>query len=124
MVHALNKGKQGEREFAKWLHSNFKLEDIPYRNLEQTRSGGFDIMGFAPFAFEVKRQETLNLRGWWRQVVNSTNEEYHVPVVAYRQNRKQWKFLISAVYIGCRNGYIHLEAREFIMFADRVIAGK
>jgi len=124
MVHALNKGKQGEREAAKWLHSKFKLESMPYRNLEQTRSGGFDLLGFEPFAFEIKRCETLSLRSWWRQVVNSLTVDNNLPVVMYRQNRGKWRFLISATYIGCKNGYIMIEEREFLMFANRVISGK
>lgn len=117
-INGRNKGASGEREAADWLKAHFKLEVKPQRNLEQVRSGGHDIEGFPPFAFEVKRCETLSLKNWWVQVVNSLTEEYCVPVVMYRQNRKPWKFLISATAIGLPKGYILLEAREFIGWAN------
>ena len=128
-INGRNKGAAAEREFCVWLQDTFKLEHLPERNIEQYRhkagsanhfrkSTGHDITGFVPFAFEVKRCESLDLRGWWRQAVNSATPEYNVPVVAYRQNRGKWKFLISAKEIGLRNGYLHLEAREFIMWVN------
>ena len=122
MVHALNKGKEGERQAAKWLKLKFKLETEPMRNLDQTRSGGFDLVGFPPFAFEIKRCETLSLRSWWIQVVNSATTEYSIPVVMFRQNRGKWSFLISAQYVGLTNGYIRLEEVEFIKWANLQLA--
>jgi len=127
-INGLKKGKSGEREAAAWLKLKFKLETLPQRNLEQYRYGahvnstGYDLVGFPPFCFEIKRVETLNLRSWWVQVVNATTEEYHIPVVMFRQNRKKWNFLISAKEIGCTNGFIHLEEREFLQWANRAIS--
>lgn len=94
----------------------------PKRNLEQVRQGGHDLEGFEPFAIEVKRQEVLQLRDWWRQSVLETPPQL-IPVVMYRQNRQPWRFLISAQYLGCKNGYIQLEDREFLMWAKTVIEG-
>lgn len=120
-INGIKKGKAGEREAAEWLYDNFNLGFKPERNLEQTRRGGHDLLGFSPFCFEVKRQETLNLRDWWIQVVHSTNEEYPIPVVMFRQNRKKWKFLISAQYIGLQKGYILLEIPEFKQWAMNIL---
>ena len=132
-VNGRAKGASAEREFCEWLQHEFKLEHKPERNIEQYRhkqgssnhfrkSTGHDIIGFQPFAWEVKRCESLSLRSWWLQCVQSCTPEYSVPVVAFRQNRKQWKFLISAKNIGIRNGYMVLEAREFKMWAEHILS--
>jgi len=126
-INGRNKGANGEREAALWLKRSFKLEHLPQRNLEQYRykahakSTGFDLTGFPPFCFEVKRTEGLALRSWWVQAVNSTTPEYPHPVVMYRQNRQPWRFLISARNIGIKNGYVQLEEREFKMWVEAVL---
>ena len=123
-INGRNKGANAEREAAVWLKQQFKLEHLPQRNLEQYRYGahvkstGFDLQGFPPFCFEVKRVEKLNLRSWWVQAVNATTEEYHIPVVMFRQNRGKWKFLISAKLIGLGNGFIQLEDKEFVKWVN------
>lgn len=126
-INGRNKGANAEREAAVWLKKEFKLEHLPQRNLEQYRYGahvkstGFDLTGFPPFCFEIKRVEALSLRTWWSQAVHATTEDHPHPVVMFRQNRGKWKFLISARNIGCRNGFILLEDREFKMWANSVL---
>lgn len=115
-INSRSKGANGEREAATWLAKKFKLEKVPQRNLEQVRSGGFDLIGFEPFALEIKRCQVLSLRAWWVQVVNACPPGAH-PVVMYRQNHQSWRFLISAKNIGLRNGFIQLEEREFTLWA-------
>lgn len=122
MVNAKNKGAAAEREAAKWLKIAFKLENEPQRNLEQVRSGGFDLIGFPPFAFEIKRCETLDLRGWWLQAANSCTPEYRIPIVMYRQSRQPWRFLISAKTIGLKNGFVLLQEREFKLWMKLVLS--
>lgn len=117
-MHALNKGKAGEREAAKWLHQWLSLTAVPERNLEQTRNGGHDLTGVGQFAVEVKRCETLALAKWWRQASKSGIESGLVPVVMFRQNRKKWKFLISANTIGVEHGFLELTAETFILWAN------
>lgn len=90
------------------------------RNLEQTRGGGYDLVGFEPFAFEIKRTERPDLRGFWLQAVTQCGE-HDIPVVMYRKNRQPWRFLISARSIGNKNGYILLEAREFVEWANNTL---
>ena len=122
IMNVRNKGANGEREAAKWLELELRLEPgSMQRNLEQCRSGGFDLIGCPPFAFEVKRCQVLSKRDWWLQVVTGCNSEYNIPVVMYRQNNKKWKFLISAKWLGLENGYIELEVREFIAWFRRTI---
>jgi len=120
-INSRQKGANGEREAAEWLATNFKLASKPERNLEQVRQGGHDLIGFPPFAFEVKRQEVLEKRKWWLQAINSLTDEYSIPVVMYRQNRKKWKFLISANYLGLKNGYIELEIKEFKEWVENLL---
>lgn len=123
MVHALNKGKSGEREFCKWLKDNLDIDTS--RNLDQAREGGADVTT-DDFLFEVKRRETLDLQSWWNQVVKAHQQprnSHLIPVVAYRQNRKQWQFLISAQFIGLQKGFIHLEERIFKRWALEIVKG-
>jgi len=122
MIDGRAKGAAGEREFCKWLQTKFGLDELPTRNLEQTREGGADILGFKPFIFEVKRVEVLSLRHWWRQAVLAAKMGVggEIPVVAFRQNRQPWRFLISASYLNPRieTGYIQVEEREFLMWVE------
>lgn len=120
MINSRRKGAAGEREFSKWLQEHLELDFLPQRNLEQVRSGGADIIDVEPFFFEVKRTQTTAKRAWWLQVVlavknyssNTFNASSKVPVVAFRQNNRQWKFLISATEIRLGTGFIQLEERE------------
>jgi len=116
-INGRNKGANAERDAAKWLQKHFKLVNTPLRNLEQYRNGGVDLIGFPPFAFEIKRQEKLDLRGAWLQIVGACGDD--VPVVMYRKNYKDWHFLVSAKWMGLRNGFIRLEQREFLMWGEQ-----
>jgi hypothetical protein len=128
MVNGIKKGKAGEVEFEKWIEKN--LFEKVERNYNQAE-GGCDVIT-SKFYFEVKRRETLALDDWWYQVrmaeelyngrdknntVRFEKEKGLMPVVAFRQNRKKWEFLIPAVLIGCDRGYIRLNEKTFIEFA-------
>ena len=110
-INARTKGATGEREFCSWLHARLCLEEMPLRNLEQVRSGGADVIEIPELPgvmFEVKRCESLSLLKWWHQVRRACSEEHHIPIVVFRQNRKDWEFLISSEIIGVPNGYIRM----------------
>lgn len=116
MVHVVNKGKQGEREAIKFLqptidkvYGEFSLDTVElYRNQNQSALGGYDIDGLPWIALEIKRQEALSLNAWWAQV-NKAKQGTQVPVVMFRQNRKQWRFLMPAwLHTG---GAGHMETR-------------
>lgn len=85
------KGHNGERELATLL-SEALGRDV-YRNLEQARDGGPDLLGLPGLAVEVKRRETPSLETWWRQA-RAQARTLEVPVLAYRVNRKPWLFVV------------------------------
>lgn len=120
MVKAIDKGKNGEREAAAWLQEHLQLEVLPTRNLDQTREGGYDLLGLQPFAVEVKRCETLSLVAWWRQVKEATPHGM-CPIVMFRQNRKQWRFLLPARLIGVDIGFIEVGGSVFKEWAKCVL---
>ena len=117
------KGASGEREFCKWMENNLKLDHRPTRNLEQVRGGGSDIIDVYPFCVEVKRREVLDLQSWWIQVKHDAKKlgDDAIPIVAFRQNRKPWEFLISSGYIGLEIGFIRLTEKTFIDWADNAL---
>lgn len=110
MVHAQNKGKQGERDVANMLRHEIyllmhkhqydpdtmvALHQLVQRNQNQSAVGGGDISCFG-LAFEVKRQETLALPEWWRQCVTSAERNGEEPILIYRQNNKAWHVVMNA----------------------------
>jgi hypothetical protein len=115
-MNVRQKGANGELEAAKWLHKWLRLKEIPQRNLEQVRSGGHDLTGVGKLAVEVKRCEKLAHSMWWDQACRECPKNM-LPVVMYRQNKKKWKFLISAQTIGIEIGYIELDMEVFIRWA-------
>jgi hypothetical protein len=48
------------------------------------------------------------------------NQAY-IPVVMFRQNRKEWEFLISATTIGSNVGWVHIPAVRFKDWAKRYV---
>ena len=118
-INVRSKGANGEREFCRWLQDTLDLGELPERNLDQVRNGGADIMTLPQFTIEVKRCEALALRQWWVQVMQAATKDSQ-PIVAYRQNRKPWKFLISAQNIGLDKGFIEIAEFEFKKWITRI----
>lgn len=104
------KGKKGEAEFCEWLRETLCFESAPKNNLEQVRSGGGDVIEIAPYCFEVKRQEKLDLFQAWSQCVEAAKALNRIPIVAFRKNRQKWQFLIPAYFLhtSFENGYVRL----------------
>lgn len=119
-INGMKKGQAGEREFCKWIHEKLKLDSKPERILGQARDSGFDVQ-IGNIAFEIKRHEKLEKQKWWNQVKKATNSTEYIPVVAYRQNRKKWKFLLSASWIGSKYGFIELNDRVFIKWIENKV---
>jgi len=92
-----NKGAAGERELSKILADRLGIDC--HRNLEQTRSGGADLLGVGPWAVEIKRQERLCIEQWWAQAC-AQSDAY--PALAYRQSRQPWTIIIP---LGVLCGY-------------------
>ncbi len=121
-INARSKGARGEREFCEWLQDNMGLEHKPERNLEQVRCGGHDVL-VGNLMFEVKRCEKLSKKKWWLQVTRASERiEDTIPIVAYRQSRKPWVFLISAKYLGLKGGFIQIEQPEFKSWLKLIIS--
>lgn len=94
-----NKGSAAEREFIKLLEEGLNIKFK--RNLEQTRSGGYDVIGIDELAIEVKRCEQLNINGWWEQAVEQADKGQY-PVLAYRQSRRPWSVVVPLSLIAPR----------------------
>lgn len=89
-----NKGQRGEREVADIIYYATGIQVS--RNLEQTRNGGHDLNGIPGVSIEVKRQEILCLPAWWRQTLaQAKRNDNAIPVLAYRQNKRPWIFLVG-----------------------------
>lgn len=112
MVNVRSKGQRGEREAASlvmaWAeevtdHMGVEAVELK-RNLQQSRQGGYDLVGLDWLALEVKRHESLaGLPGWWRQTLKQTKEGQQ-PMLMYRQNRSPWRFrlqVVAAHYAPC-----------------------
>ena len=100
------KGASGEREFAALIHDDLGIQLV--RNLDQTRSGGYDLIPSASakgpaaetlhsLAIEVKRRATITpgiLATFWQQAINQADEAGKLPVLAYRADRRPWSVVI------------------------------
>jgi len=121
-LHAQKKGKAGEVQFCKWLLDNLGID--VQRNYNQADGHSADVIT-DDFIFEVKRRESIDLDTWWHQVAiakkNNKNPEL-IPVVAFRKNRKSWKFAIPANLLpGLDRGYMVMNERVFIEFAKTIV---
>lgn len=103
------KGASAERELATllidWAGEQGMALEVK-RNLEQVRGGGHDLVGLERYgmAVEVKRVEVLALANWWEQAVRQAKQAGDlIPVLAWRQNRKPWRFRIRAWVYPCPN---------------------
>ena len=86
------KGANGEREFIRTLGA---LGIESERNLEQSRSGGFDvtseILDAANVACEIKRTESLSFGSWFRKA----RTPGITTAIAHRANRSPWRVYVE-----------------------------
>lgn len=122
-LNPVHKGKRGEVEFCKWLKKNLGLDYEPERNYNQSARGSADVVSVEGWCFEVKRREILDLDSWWWQCSIAAKKIGEEPVVAFRQNRKTWEFLISASAIGLEKGYIRVSEDIFRQYAILSLKG-
>lgn len=108
MVNIRTKGHTAERFIADLLGG--------VRNLSQTRDGGADV-NISGLSVEVKRQETLAVETWWKQVCRAADQNGTIPVLAYKQSRKPWVFCIPAyMLLPSMKGYISLNQEQFMVW--------
>lgn len=91
-INSRNKGAAGEREVAKILNDLLGVEC--QRNLDQWRSGGFDLEGLKGWAIEVKRAKKMTLPAWWKQTVEQASLADLKPVLWYRIDRQAWRVVL------------------------------
>ncbi len=106
MVNSRTKGASAEREFAGLVYDWTGVRLI--RNLEQTRSGGYDLSvhpeevgqvagSFRTLAIECKRYASVTpglISEWWMQACEQADNARLDPVLAYRANRRQWRVIM------------------------------
>lgn len=99
-LNARAKGQGGERELLRLLtdwgsEAGVKLDLA--RNVEQSRSGGHDLVGLETYqlSVEVKRVEAAGINRWWQQAVRQAGSEL-TPVLAWRRNHQPWRFRVRA----------------------------
>lgn len=121
MVHAQKKGKRGEVEFCDWLKKHFDIDTERLYNQADGKSADIVI---DDFVFEIKRRESLDLDSWWWQCVKAQKGKHPdlIPVVAYRQNRQKWNFLIPArLIVGLDRGYLIASETVFLQLVRGIV---
>ncbi len=110
-INSRAKGASAEREFAGLVQDWASVKLI--RNLEQTRSGGHDLIvhpdeigsvadAFRRLAIECKRYQTATdaqIQKWWAQAVKQASEAGLTPILAYRANRSSWRVVVPLVLL-------------------------
>lgn len=102
-INSRQKGAGAEREFSGLVYDWAGIRLM--RNLEQSRSGGHDLIvhpdesgpvadSFRKLAIECKRYQTATdaqIQKWWDQAVTQTEQSGLMPILAYRANRSPWR---------------------------------
>ncbi len=124
-INSRAKGASAEREFASLVYDWSGVRLI--RNLEQTRSGGHDLIvhpdevgpvadAFRRLAIECKRYQAAtesSIQKWWNQALVQANQAQLIPILAYRGNRESWRVVVPISYIGhhlCQSNQINYTA--------------
>ena len=97
MVNARAKGQRAEREalglLQEWMEPVYRAANLPApmfaRNLEQSRGGGYDILGLEWLALEVKHREALHIPKWWEQTLRQAKDG-QLPFLMWKRNGLGW----------------------------------
>ena len=103
-INSRAKGAAGEREFIKEISGYLGEEAVAplKRNLEQTRTGGHDIVGLDGWAIEIKRYRVIkegDIKRFWEQAVEQAKRVGCVPALAYREDFKSWRVRVPLSYL-------------------------
>lgn len=107
MVNSRAKGAGAEREVAGIIQDYTGVKLV--RNLEQTRSGGHDLLvhpdetgsvadAFRALAIECKRYNSVTpglIKRWWLQAVAQAEPLQLQPILIYRADRQDWQAMAS-----------------------------
>ena len=92
-VNSREKGKKGEREFAK-LCREHGFANVR-RGQQYSGIEGKDVVGLDGVHIEVKRAERLNIEKALQQAERD-KKKGEIPIVAHRRNREEWKITMRA----------------------------
>lgn len=87
-----DKGVRGELEVFKIFENDIGVS--LQRNTQAQYIDGDCDFRIGGFACEIKRQETLSLGSWWKQVCKDAEGSQEVPALIYRQSRQPWRVVI------------------------------
>jgi transposase-like protein len=104
-INSRAKGASSELEFCKIVYQWAGIRLV--RNLEQSRSGGHDLIvhsdevgqvadSFRSLAIECKRYGTVTpglIKTWWQQAREQAEHNRLHPVLAYRADRHDWQVI-------------------------------
>lgn len=89
---SLEKGKRGERQFAKYLKTK-GIESRRGRQFKGTPDSP-DVISDLPYHIEVKRVEALRLYQSLEKAKDDADDK--PPIVAHRKNNKDWIIIMYA----------------------------
>lgn len=95
MVNSNQKGKKGEREWAKFCRE----QGYDVRRTQQYAGGmeeSADCVGLPGIHQEVKRVERLNILDAYEQALIDSIGTGKIPIVAHRKNKHNWMVTMSA----------------------------
>jgi hypothetical protein len=100
-INSRTKGASAEREVSRLLFDELGIRTA--RNLEQSRSGGYDLMPekdslLYPYAIEIKRYAKVSnamLKVFWTQAVEQAELAGKYPVLLFREDRAAWLGVVS-----------------------------
>ena len=104
-INSRNKGAGAELEFSNIIYQWSGIRLI--RNLEQSRSGGHDLIvhadevgpvadSFRSLAIECKRYGKVTpglIKTWWQQAREQAELNGLQPILAYRADRQDWQVI-------------------------------
>lgn len=101
------KGKAGERDVICRLQPIVShvyitaglTPPVLQRNLNQSRSGGEDILGIDWMSIEVKNHTKLNVGAWWLQALRQAGTK-KIPILIYKDGRKWRVRLFTRLAVG------------------------
>lgn len=91
-INSRQKGAAAERDVANILKDHLGIE--VKRNLDQWRSGGYDLVGVEGFAIEVKIAKTPLINQWWEQAKTQAADAGLIPALFWRVDRKPWRVVV------------------------------
>lgn len=115
------KGKRGEREAAELLTSILGMSGVNHDKVfHQVHEQSGDIISIPGLSIEIKRQETLLVTTWWKQAERQAEREGVIPVLMYRQNRRNWRICLPAYLLSPRikDGFIEVSELVFAQWLN------